>query len=83
MAIEINVLHLSDENILLNVAPEVFDNPIDNELTKEFLADPRRHIAVVIDDCLVVGFASGVHYITAASAIAVPPRVHSKTTQRR
>jgi ribosomal protein S18 acetylase RimI-like enzyme len=63
MAIDIKVLHSGDENILLNVAPEVFDNPIDMELTKEFLEDPRHHIAVAIDDGLVVGFASGVHYI--------------------
>jgi ribosomal protein S18 acetylase RimI-like enzyme len=63
MAIEIKVLHRGDENVLMTVAPAVFDNPIDTELTKEFLEDPRHHIAVAIDDGLVVGFASGVHYI--------------------
>jgi ribosomal protein S18 acetylase RimI-like enzyme len=63
MAIQIKVLHRGDENILMNVAPEVFDNPIDMELTKQFLEDPRHHIAVAIDDGLVIGFASGVHYI--------------------
>ena len=46
-----------------NVAAEVFDKPIDAELTREFLEDPRHHIAVAVDDGLVVGFASGVHYI--------------------
>ena len=63
MAMEIKVLRRGDERILMNVAAEVFDNPIDAELTKEFLDDPRHHIAVAIDDGLVVGFASGVHYI--------------------
>ena len=63
MAIEIRVLQRGDEDILMNVAPEVFDNPIDAELTREFLEDHRHHIAVAIDDGLVVGFASGVHYI--------------------
>jgi GNAT superfamily N-acetyltransferase len=63
MAIEIKVLHRGDDNILMNVAAEVFDKPIDRELTREFLEDPRHHIAVAIDDGLVVGFASGVHYI--------------------
>jgi len=63
MAIEIKVLQRGDESILMNVAAEVFDNPIDAELTREFLEDPRHHIAVAIDDGLVVGFASGVHYI--------------------
>ena len=63
MRIAIKVLQGGDETILMNIAPEVFDNPINMELTKEFLADPRHHIAVAIDDGLVVGFASGVHYI--------------------
>jgi len=63
MAIKIKVLHSGDDHILVNVATEVFDNPIDPELTREFLQDPRHHIAVAIDDGVVVGFASGVHYI--------------------
>jgi ribosomal protein S18 acetylase RimI-like enzyme len=63
MAIEVKVLHRGDDSILMNVVAEVFDNPIDAEFTREFLEDPRHHIAVVIDDGMVVGFASGVHYI--------------------
>lgn len=63
MAIEIKVLQRGDDSILMNVAPEVFDNAIDRELTREFLEDPRHHIAVAIDSGLVVGFASGVHYV--------------------
>lgn len=63
MAIEIKVLQQGDDHILMRVAPEVFDNPIDAELAKEFLQDPRHHIAVALDDGLVVGFASGVHYV--------------------
>jgi len=63
MAISIKVLQSGDEQVLITVAPEVFDNPVDPELTREFLADPRHHIAVAIDDGRVVGFASGVHYV--------------------
>jgi aminoglycoside 6'-N-acetyltransferase I len=63
MAIEIKVLQRGDESILMSVAPDVFDQPIDADLTREFLQDPRHHIAVAIDDGLVVGFASGVHYV--------------------
>ena len=63
MAIETKVLQVGDDTVLTNVAAGVFDNPIDPKLTKEFLEDPRHHIAVAIDDGLVVGFASGVHYI--------------------
>lgn len=63
MTIEIKVLRRGDETILTNVASGVFDNPINPELTAEFLADRRHHIVVAIDDGLVVGFASAVDYI--------------------
>lgn len=63
MTIEIKILHRGDETILTNVATGVFDNPIDPKLTAEFLVDHRHHIAVAVDNGLVVGFASGVHYI--------------------
>jgi len=63
MAVSIKVLHSGDEQVLMTVAPEVFDNPVDPDLTREFLADPRHHIVVAIDDGRVVGFASGLHYV--------------------
>jgi ribosomal protein S18 acetylase RimI-like enzyme len=63
MGIEVKVLQRGDDRVLMSVAAEVFDKPIDARLTKEFLEDPRHRIAVAIDDGLVVGFASGVHYI--------------------
>jgi ribosomal protein S18 acetylase RimI-like enzyme len=63
MGIEVKVLQPGDAKILSNVAAEVFDNPIDPQLTREFLADPRHHIVVAIDNGQVVGFASGVHYV--------------------
>jgi ribosomal protein S18 acetylase RimI-like enzyme len=63
MAIKIKVLQRGDDSVLTSVAPEVFDNPVDAKRTKEFLEDPRHHIAVAIEDGLVVGFATGVHYI--------------------
>jgi ribosomal protein S18 acetylase RimI-like enzyme len=63
MAIEIRILERGDEAILTNAAPEVFDHPVDPELTREFLGDPRHHIAVAIEDGVVVGFASALHYV--------------------
>jgi len=63
VAVEIRVLRSGDEAILARVADGVFDRPVDPGLTREFLADPRHHIAVAVDDGVVVGFASGVHYI--------------------
>jgi aminoglycoside 6'-N-acetyltransferase I len=63
MSVDVRVLQRGDDRVLTNVAAQVFDKPIDAGLTKEFLEDPRHHIAVAIDDGMVVGFASGVHYI--------------------
>ncbi|MFI4975832.1 MAG: GNAT family N-acetyltransferase [Caulobacterales bacterium] len=63
MSIEIRTLGAGDDAVLGAVAPEVFDDPVDPGLTREFLADPRHHIAVAVDDGVVVGFASAVHYI--------------------
>jgi ribosomal protein S18 acetylase RimI-like enzyme len=63
MSVVVKVLQRGDDHVLMNVAAEVFDKPVDAGLTREFLEDPRHHIAVAIDDGLVVGFASGVHYI--------------------
>lgn len=63
MAIEIRILKRGDESVLAHIAPRVFDYDVRPELVKAFLADPRHHIAVAIDDGAVVGFASGVHYV--------------------
>jgi aminoglycoside 6'-N-acetyltransferase I len=63
MTIEIKLLREGDEAVLVDVTPEVFDDPIDPGATAEFLRDPRHHVAVAIDDGSVVGFVSAVHYI--------------------
>jgi GNAT superfamily N-acetyltransferase len=63
MQVEVRVLRSGDEAVLARVAEDVFDNPIDPNLTREFPADPRHHIAVALDDGVVVGFASGLHYV--------------------
>ena len=63
MALLIRVLGRGDERILKTVAPSLFDNLLDEKLTAEFLGDPRHHMTVAVDDGLVVGFASAVHYI--------------------
>src|SRR5262249_55020112 len=63
MAIEIKLLGPQDGGVLANVASDVFDDPIDRVRAEEFLADPRHHLAVAVDDGLVVGFGSAVHYV--------------------
>lgn len=52
-----------DSDVLGHVAPEVFDNRVRPDLSAEFLADPRHHLAVAVADGLVIGFASAVHYV--------------------
>lgn len=63
MDIEIRLLSPSDADVLLNVAPETFDDPIDMRSTREFLSDAHHHLAVAVDDGVVVGFISAVHYL--------------------
>jgi aminoglycoside 6'-N-acetyltransferase I len=63
MAMEIKVLGPQDAGTLANVAPDVFDDPIDPGRAAEFLADPRHHLAVAVEDGRVVGFVSAVHYV--------------------
>lgn len=63
MAISIRVLGSDEAHVLDHVAEDVFDNPVEPEWRDEFFADPRHHLAVVLDGDLVVGMASGVHYV--------------------
>jgi GNAT superfamily N-acetyltransferase len=63
MAIEIKVLGPQDTGVFADVAPDVFDDAIDVGRAGEFLADPRHHLAVAVDDGRVVGFVSAVHYV--------------------
>ena len=59
----IKALSTSDLATLLNVADDVFDNPVEEKYAAEFLNDPRHHIVAAIDDGVIIGFASAVHYI--------------------
>ncbi|MEJ2541760.1 MAG: GNAT family N-acetyltransferase [Gemmatimonadota bacterium] len=61
--IRITLLGPGDEGRFSSVLPGVFDRPTRPELVREFLADPRHHMAVALEEDRIVGFASGVHYI--------------------
>lgn len=63
MSIETRLLGPGDESVLARVAPDVFDDEVDQRLSAEFLNDPRHHLAVALEDGAVVGFASAVHYV--------------------
>lgn len=61
--VDIRILTIRDAQLFSIIADDVFDEPINPEYVAAFLADPRHHIAVGIDDGVIVGFASGVDYI--------------------
>lgn len=61
--IDVRILTMHDADLFSSVADDVFDEPINPEYVTAFLADPRHHIAVGIDDGVIVGFASGVDYV--------------------
>jgi ribosomal protein S18 acetylase RimI-like enzyme len=63
VAVEIKILRDGDQALLANVAPGVFDHEIIERSTSEFLRDPRHHLAVAVENGLVVGMASALHYI--------------------
>lgn len=63
MTLDIRHLGPDDEPVLRRVAAGVFDHDVDPALASEFLRDPRHHLVVAIEDGVVVGFASGVHYV--------------------
>ena len=63
MTLEVRILQAGDASVLERVADDVFDGPVDPHWSAEFLADPRHHLAVAIDGGVVVGMASGVHYL--------------------
>jgi GNAT superfamily N-acetyltransferase len=57
------MLRAGDEPVLERVNADVFDDAIDPAAAREFLADPRHHLAVAVDSGVVVGFASAVHTV--------------------
>jgi ribosomal protein S18 acetylase RimI-like enzyme len=59
----IRLLGSGDAAVLENVAPGVFDKPIDACWTAEYLADARHHLVVALDGDQVVGMASGVQFL--------------------
>ena len=63
MGIRIKSLESGDAAVLQHIAPGVFDDPIIPAAAAEFLADPRHHMVVALDEDAVVGFVSAVHYV--------------------
>ena len=88
--LEIVMLEATNAALFRNVAPDVFDNPVDSRLAAEFVRDPRHHMAMAIQDGQVVGMASGVHYVHPDKApelwineVAVSPAYRGQGVGRR
>jgi aminoglycoside 6'-N-acetyltransferase I len=89
-AAEVRLLGPGDGAVLARVAPGVFDNPVHPRWSAEFLADPRHHLAVAVDEGMVVGMASAVHYVHPDKApelwineVGVAPTHHNRGIARR
>ena len=63
MAYEIRLLSAEDGGVLQRVAPGVFDGPVQQRWTREFLADARHHLIVAREDGVVVGMVTAVDYV--------------------
>jgi ribosomal protein S18 acetylase RimI-like enzyme len=61
--IEIRLLQSHQRAVLDRAAPGVFDGPIVPRWRDEFFDDSRHHLVVALDDGVVVGFVSAVHYV--------------------
>jgi len=90
MTIDVRMLGSDEADVLDNVAPDVFDHQIHPRWCAEFFADPRHHLVVALDGDLVVGMASGVHYVHPDKApelwineVAVAPTHHGQGIGRR
>ena len=62
-SIIVRLLGPHEAHVLDNIADDVFDYDVDPRWCAEFFADPRHHLVVALDGDLVVGMASGVHYV--------------------
>lgn len=63
MSVVVRLLGTEDAGVLDRVAEDVFDEAVVASLTREFLDDPRHHLAVAIDGDRVVGIASALDYV--------------------
>ena len=61
--VEVRLLDPEDAALFNGIADEVFDEPVDSQLAREFLSDPRHHMSAAIDAEQIVGFASAIHYV--------------------
>ena len=61
--VTIRIANDKDLYALCHTSADIFDNPVDPDLAREFLNDPRHHLAIAIVAGEIVGMATAVHYI--------------------
>ena len=61
--LDIRLLGPEDVAALDEIADGVFDQGVNAQWSAEFFADSRHHLAVAIDENVIVGMASAVHYV--------------------
>ncbi len=62
MSVDVRMAGPADAGLFDRVAPDVFDGPTDPQRVIDYLADPRLHIAIAVNDDRLVGMCSGVDY---------------------
>jgi aminoglycoside 6'-N-acetyltransferase I len=89
-SVEIRLLRPHEGAVLDRVASGVFDGAIVPRWRDEFLSDTRHHLVVALDDGVVVGFVSAVHYVHPDKApelwideVGVAPSHHQRGIGRR
>lgn len=62
MSFEIVELTAETADLLENIAPDVFDEPVRPEYLSAFLSCPRHKMMLAVENSIVVGMASAVEY---------------------
>jgi aminoglycoside 6'-N-acetyltransferase I len=63
MTSDVRVLEARERSVLDRLADGLFDEPLQADLVREFLADARHHLMVATSAGVVVGFVSSVDYV--------------------
>jgi GNAT superfamily N-acetyltransferase len=62
-SVEYRLLGPGEHDVLANVDPDVFDNPVNPEFAAEYLSNPSCLLVVALEHAEVVGMASGLVYV--------------------
>jgi GNAT superfamily N-acetyltransferase len=62
-SVEYRLLGPGEHDVLANVDPDVFDNPVNPEFAAEYLSNPCCLLVVALEHDEVVGMASGLVYV--------------------